>query len=204
MFTSPLSATTDAHGGALPRRRWLAAAGLLALPGLALAAEADADGAAWQALRDGAILLVRHAQAPGVGDPPGFRLGDCATQRNLDATGRAQARRLGERLRAQRVMVGAVWSSRWCRTRETAELAAVGPVREVAAFDSTFGGRDPDGRQAAQARALLLGWRGPGSLVVVTHQVNISALTAGGAASGEGVVLVRDGDGLRVLGRIGP
>ncbi len=174
------------------------------LPALAQAASPAGDEAAWQALRDGAIVLFRHAQAPGIGDPPGFRLGDCATQRNLDATGRAQARRLGERLRAQRVAVGAVWSSRWCRTGETAALAALGPVREMPAFDSIFAGRDPDGRQTAQARALLLGWRGPGALVVVTHQVNISALAGGGAASAEGVVLQREGDTLRVVGRIEP
>src|SRR5690606_31663880 len=102
------------------------------------------------------------------------------------------------------VAVGAVWSSRWCRARETAALAALGPVREMPAFDSIFARRDADGRQTAQARALLLGWRGPGALVVVTHQVNISALAGGGTAPAEGVVLQRDGDALRVAGRIAP
>jgi hypothetical protein len=72
---------------------WLA---LAALP--AQAANSDAT-AAWAALRSGSIVLLRHANAPGVGDPPGFQLDDCSTQRNLDDVGRAQARALGARFR---------------------------------------------------------------------------------------------------------
>ena len=174
------------------------------LAGRASAADPAHELAAWAALRGGAIVLFRHANAPGVGDPPGMRLGDCSTQRNLDDSGRAQARRIGERLRREQVAVAAVWSSQWCRVRDTAELAALEPVREVAAFNSFFGERNAEPAQTAAARALLLGWHERGSLVVFTHQVNISALSAEGAMSGEGVVLRRQDGALKVIGRIWP
>ena len=187
----------------MSRRRAIALA-LALLPAAPLSAAGADEAAAWAALREGAIVLFRHANAPGVGDPPQFKLGDCGTQRNLDESGRAQSRRLGERLKRESVPVSAVWASQWCRTRETAELAALGPVREVAAFNSFFGDRGDEPAQTAAARALLLGWRERGTLVVVTHQVNIRALTGQGAASGEGVVLRRQGQALAVVGRITP
>jgi phosphohistidine phosphatase SixA len=170
----------------------------------AAAAQPQAGQEAWGALRHGAILVLRHASAPGGGDPPGMTLGDCRTQRNLDAGGREQARRIGERLRQEKVAVGAVWSSQWCRTRETAELMKLGPVREMPAFNSFFGDRNAEPAQTAAARELLLVWRGPGALVVSSHQLNISALTGLPTASGEGVVLRRDGGRLEVVGRVQP
>lgn len=165
---------------------------------LALPAQADA------LLQDGRLVLVRHAHAPGGGDPPGFQLGDCSTQRNLDDTGRAQARRLGERVRASGLRIGAVWTSQWCRTRDTAELAFPGLAQEQPAFNSFFGAPERGAAQTRQASALLRAWRGLGLLVVVTHQVNISALTGVVPASGEGVVLSVAGDRLRVEGRLPP
>ena len=195
------------------RRTWLAllCAGLalLALAGSALAqgqasAEAGDEAAAWAALREGNVVIFRHANAPGGGDPSGLKLGDCSTQRNLDASGREQARRIGERLRQERVAVGAVWASQWCRTRETAELLRAGSVRDAPAFNSFFGDRDREPAQTAAAREALRAWRGPGSLVVVTHQVNITALTGVVPASGEGVVLRRRGAQLELMGRLLP
>lgn len=167
-------------------------------------AESAQERAAWAALRAGGIVLFRHANAPGFGDPAGMRLGDCSTQRNLDAEGRAQARRIGARLRQRSVAVGQVWSSQWCRTRETAELIGAGAVRDQPAFNSFFGDRARAAEQTATARELLLAWRGPGALVVVTHQVNISALIDAATASGEGVVLRRVGERLEAVGRIAP
>ncbi len=164
--------------------------------------EEQADAAAWQALRAGAIAVFRHAQAPGVGDPPQFKLGDCSTQRNLDDTGRQQAREIGQRFRSRGVAVGLVIASQWCRARDTAELAFPGQVQSDTALNSFFGNADTQPAQTAALRARLLAWRGPGALVAVSHQVNISALTGLSSASGDGVVLQRVGDALRVVGTI--
>jgi phosphohistidine phosphatase SixA len=164
----------------IPRRILL----FLALPGLASPALAEP---AWDALRDGGIVLFRHAQAPGGGDPPGMRLGDCATQRNLDAAGRAQAVRIGQAFRERGIEVGAVLASGWCRTMETAELAFPGRAAREAAFDSFFADRATGPAQTEAARRLLLAWSGPGALFVSTHQVNITALTAALSASGQGI-----------------
>ena len=174
-----------------------------------LARPASAEDAAWAVLRAGGLVLFRHAIAPGGGDPAGLRLGDCTTQRNLDEAGRAQARRIGDAVRQAGVAVGAVLASEWCRTRETAELAFPGQARAEPAFNSFFGDRGVAEARTDAARDILLRWPGPGALVVVTHQVNITALTArlGGAivpASGEGVVLRRQDGGLVVAGRIRP
>jgi phosphohistidine phosphatase SixA len=170
----------------------------------AAATDAGNDKAAWAALREGAIVLFRHAQAPGVGDPANFSLGDCRTQRNLDTTGQAQARRIGDRLKREGVPVSALWSSQWCRARDSAALFALGPVREVGAFNSFFGAQGDEATQTAAARKLLLGWRQGGTLVVVTHQVNIRALTGRTIDSAEGVVLRRRGANLQVVGQVRP
>ncbi|WP_207622798.1 histidine phosphatase family protein [Falsiroseomonas algicola] len=171
---------------------------------LLAALPARAEEPAWQALREGGIVLFRHANAPGGGDPPGFRPGDCATQRNLDDAGRAQARRIGEALRGAGVTVGAVLASAWCRTTETADLAFPGRVATEPAFNSFFADRSTAAAQTAAARAMLLAWQGPGALFVSTHQVNITALTGIVPAPGEGVVLRRQGDAVIVIGRIRP
>ena len=171
----------------------------------AFATHAQAD--AWAELaRPGSIVLFRHATAPGVGDPEGFRLDECATQRNLSDAGRAEARRIGGRFRQNGIRVGLVLTSRWCRTLETAQLAFGPDVRDEPAFDSFFG-KDDRARdaQTRRAREILSAWRGPGTLVVVTHQVNITALTGGGAASAEGVVVRSGADGkLQVVATIAP
>lgn len=146
----------------------------------------------------GDVLLMRHALAPGGGDPPGLVLGDCSTQRKLSDEGRAQARAIGERLRALPVPVTALWASPWCRTQETARLAfPTLPLQTQPAFGSFFAEREREAAQTRVARRLLDGWRGPGLLLVVTHQVNITALTEVFPASGE-VVQWRRG---AVLGR---
>ena len=169
-----------------------------------LASPARADEAAWSAMSDGAIVLLRHANAPGGGDPPGFKLDDCRTQRNLDEAGRAQARRIGQAFRERGITVGGVRSSQWCRARETADLAFPKLRRDEPAFNSFFSARETEPAQTAAARRLLSRWQGPGVLVVVAHQVNITALTGVAPASGEMVVArVVDGQ-LQVLGRAAP
>ncbi len=191
-----------------PSRRRVLATACKSLPPVLLAGPASAAGeaAAGEALRGGggAVALFRHATAPGAGDPPGMRLGDCSTQRNLDEAGRAQARRIGEAFRAEGVVVGAVLVSRWCRAAETAELAFPGLAEAEPAFDSLFAEREEGRARTARARRVLLDWGGPGALVAITHQVNITALTGVAPSSGEGVVLRRSGGDLVVVGRMTP
>jgi hypothetical protein len=103
--------------GMRPRRPW---AGLASLLLLAIAAAFTppllADDAAAERLREpGAVLLIRHALAPGIGDPENFQLGDCATQRNLSDEGRQQARAIGRWLRSRGIQHARVYSSQWCR-----------------------------------------------------------------------------------------
>ena len=188
--------------GLLLHRLLLPIVAVLAFAG---AARADAGAeAAWTVLSQGGVVLFRHANAPGGGDPEGMRLGDCSTQRNLDAEGRAQAARIGEAFRARAIAVGAVLVSQWCRTTETADIAFPGRVKAEPAFNSFFG-RPADGpAQTRAALAVLDAWRGPGALVVTTHQVNITALTGIFPASGEGIVLDRRNGAWTVIGRIRP
>ncbi|MGF7160304.1 hypothetical protein FHS85_001927 [Rhodoligotrophos appendicifer] len=175
-------------------------AAFLPAPGFA----AGPDDAAWQALSADGIVLFRHATAPGIGDPPGMSLEDCSTQRNLSEAGRAQARQIGARFRDRGVAPGAVLTSRWCRARETADLAFPGRAKVEPAFDSFFGNQQSREAQTRAARALLLAWRGPGVLFVSTHQVNITALTGRVPSSGEGIVLKPEGDELVILGSLKP
>jgi len=112
------------------------------------------ESAAWAALRkDGAVALVRHGEAPGVGDPQHWKLGDCNTQRNLDDAGRAQARALGARLKAERIQVARLLASPWCRTLETATLLGVGTVQPEPTFSNAFVLSERRGELSAGARA---------------------------------------------------
>lgn len=171
---------------------------LMCIHGSAAAAEG------WSSVAEGTIVLFRHAHAPGGGDPPGFKLNDCSTQRNLSGEGKAQARRMGAEFRQRRIDVGAVWSSQWCRTRETADLAFPGKRMDQPAFNSFFSAQDRAAQHTKDAQQLLSSWRGPGVLVVVTHQVNITALTEVVPGSGEGVVVKPTASGLQTVGRITP
>ncbi len=149
-----------------------------------------------------AALLMRHAHAPGTGDPPGFRLDDCATQRTLSPHGRAQARAWGEALRAMGLARATVLSSAWCRCRETAELLGLGPVAHHPALDRLGAGADTAER-TARLRSVLSNWRG-GALVFVTHQGNITALTGLVPAQGEAVVIRTGNSAGEVIATIDP
>jgi phosphohistidine phosphatase SixA len=160
---------------------------------------------------DGTIVLFRHANAPGIGDPPNFKLDDCKSQRNLDAAGRVQAKRLGEYLRLKGAKVQRVVSSQWCRCLDTASIAfepeiqkKTLEVRPAPAFNSFFRKNETEAAQTVEALKQLNEWRGPGTLVVVTHQVNISAITGEPAMAGEGVVMRQVDGKLKVLSRIQP
>jgi phosphohistidine phosphatase SixA len=150
---------------------------------------------AWAALvKGGHVALIRHGNAPPGygGDPPGFKIDDCKTQRNLDEQGRGEARALGEAFRNHGVRVDRILSSPWCRCLETARLMAVGPVQESWALV-------PDRYPSSPIRLLELkeivsAWRGPGTLVLVTHALTVRALLGFLPTQGETVVL-RPGTG---------
>jgi broad specificity phosphatase PhoE len=150
-----------------------------------------ADDAALRTLSlPGHVLLLRHAQAPGVGDPAGMKLEDCSTQRNLDARGRAQAKQLGERLRAAGLQAPRVYTSQWCRCRDTARLLQLGPVTELTALNSFFSEPETRTERIEALRAFLDALPRDGvPVVLVTHQLTITALTGYFPASGEGLIL---------------
>jgi broad specificity phosphatase PhoE len=142
----------------------------------------------------GLVVLMRHAEAPGTGDPPDFKLDDCATQRNLGDGGRAQAARIGERLRQLGIDQARVLSSQWCRCLETARLLDLGPVREMPALNSFFGRQEEEKDRTTQLRQFLADLPRDGKpVVLVTHQVTVTALTGIFPASGEAVLLRANG-----------
>jgi hypothetical protein len=173
------------------RRQWLASGAALALPAWAAPGETLE-----QALRStqaaGSVLMFRHALAPGTFDPPGFKLGDCATQRNLNDEGRQQARQLGAWFAARQLRPTRVRSSPWCRCQETARLAFGDRVEPWAALGSPRAGDEKSNAQALnqmrEALAAVVN-RGAAFEVWVTHMFVFSAFLGEGAGSGEGVLL---------------
>jgi broad specificity phosphatase PhoE len=155
------------------------------------------DDAAWNRLRKGGmVVLMRHAATePGFGDPAGFRLDDCETQRNLSDEGRAHARRIGERFRAERVSVAQVYTSPWCRCRETAMLA-FGRAEDWTPLSSFFDfpHQEPEFSERVRKRIGTYARSKPaGNVVMVTHNVNIAALSKHSVATGEMVLMRPDG-----------
>jgi len=154
-----------------------------------------------------AVLLMRHALAPGIGDPAGYKLQDCKSQRNLDATGRAQAQKTGQWLKAQGVGNALVFTSAWCRCKETAENLAFGtPVLEPS-LNSFF----DDMRQGPQSNMNLqkfivgqLKSKGDKALILVTHHVNIAEFTGENVGSGDMVLAKVNSAGKLVSFKIYP
>jgi len=153
------------------------------------------------------VLLMRHALAPGIGDPAGYKLQDCKSQRNLDATGRAQAQKTGQWLKAQGVGNALVFTSAWCRCKETAENLAFGtPVLEPS-LNSFF----DDMRQGPQSNVNLqkfivgqLKSKGDKALILVTHHVNIAEFTRENVGSGDMVLAKVNSAGKLVSFKIYP
>lgn len=141
------------------------------------------------------VALMRHALAPGIGDPDNFRLDDCATQRNLSQTGRDQAVKIGNRLKEAGIESADVFTSQWCRCLETAELLGFGSPTPLPALNSFF--RDFE-KKEAQTEALsswLQNQPLERPLILVTHQVNITAFSSIFPDSGEIVLMRRSSDG---------
>jgi phosphohistidine phosphatase SixA len=152
----------------------------------------------------GHILMIRHALAPGSGDPPNFKIGDCATQRNLDDTGRNQARSIGVWLRNNDVTSARVYSSQWCRCLETARLLNLGPVQELAALNSFYERTQDRGPNLKALNDFISQQPVKGELIVlVTHFVTIAGIAGTGVSSGEGVLLALHEDApYTVVGRL--
>jgi phosphohistidine phosphatase SixA len=176
---------------------------LLLLAGSPLVARAD--DALWALLKGGGqVILIRHATAPGTFDPPGVRLDDCATQRNLSEEGREEARRIGAAFRAQVIPVAKVLSSRWCRCMETARLA-FGRVEHWWALDGARPGSSQEASRTAELRAFASQPFTGGNVVLVSHNFNIRALTGLSPVSGEMIVLTPAGnETFTIAGRIAP
>lgn len=179
-----------------------AAAGLLCL--VAARGTTAADELNPPIPTSGHVLMIRHALAPGTGDPAHFRIGDCSTQRNLDERGRAQARRIGRWLREHGVDSAGVFSSQWCRCRETAELLDLGAVAELPALNSFFERPQDRAPNLAALRSFLENQPTNGELtILVTHHVTIAAITGQSVSSGQGVILrLLDGGTFEVVGRL--
>ena len=164
---------------------------------------AQPNEALWSELsKSGHVVLMRHAvTTPGAGDPPGMRLDDCSTQRNLTEHGRQHARRIGDEFRARRISVDRVMSSPWCRCIETARLA-FGKAEVWQPLSNLFGRSENEAKQVTQLRAFVSQPRSA-SAVLVTHGSTIAALTGISAGTGEMVVVAPEGDGkFAVRGRL--
>jgi len=176
---------------------------LIITPGLA-AAEPDE---AWAALvKGGHVAVIRHGNAPPGygGDPPGFRFDDCKTQRNLDDMGREQARALGEAFRKHGVRVDRIVASPVCRCLETGQLMAIGSVETSWALLPDTG---PSPARFLELKEMVSSWRGPGTLVLVTHALSVRPLTGFLPAQAETVVLQPAPENPRggsLVGRIAP
>ncbi len=147
------------------------------------------------------FVMIRHATAPGFSDPPGMRLDDCGTQRNLSDEGRQEAARVGAALRAAGLARARVYSSQWCRCLDTARQLALGDPTPLPVLNSFFD--DPTLAQP-QSRALR-DWLAAADLskpvVLVTHQVNMTALTGQSPQTGELFVVRRQAGELTLVAR---
>ena len=162
----------------------------------------NASEQAWKIAQEGdKIILIRHSLAPGGGDPAGFKVDDCKTQRNLNRTGINQSKKIGKLFKKNKVPVDQVLSSQWCRCKDTAKHA-FGDFREFTALNSTF--QSPydknEGKQLNELYDYVNKWDGKGkNLVLVTHYSIITAVTNAVPSSGEIVITNKDFD---VLGSI--
>ncbi|EKQ71255.1 phosphohistidine phosphatase SixA [Leptolyngbyaceae cyanobacterium JSC-12] len=168
---------------------------------------AASDDSSWQVLQQeqqGMVVIMRHAEAPGTGDPPDFQLSDCSTQRNLSAAGRSQAIRIGQAFRQRNIQIARVLSSQWCRCLDTARLLNLTPVEPFALLNSFFQNQRIERQQTRALQQFIFDqWKTQGVIILVTHQVNITALTNIFPQSGEMVVLqVLPNNQTRVVGQI--
>lgn len=182
---------------------WLGAGAACCVLPASAADDADSARLVAQLRRGGNIILMRHAATvPGIGDPDGFVLTQCATQRNLSDKGRGDAARIGAAFVRLGIPVNEVLSSRWCRCLDTARLV-FGRVEPAPMLDSMFRADDSDtARQLQDVASWLRRRQGGGNVVMVTHDVNIQALARRVLRQGEMVVATHHEGVLRVMGTL--
>ena len=162
----------------------------------------NASDQPWNLAQEGnKIILIRHSLAPGGGDPPGFKINDCKTQRNLNLTGIKQSKKIGKLFKQNKVPVDQVLSSQWCRCKDTAKYA-FGNYKEFTALNSTF--QSPynrnEGKQLKELYNFVKKWDGKGkNLILITHYSIITAVTTAVPSSGEIVIADKN---FKVLGTI--
>tara|TARA_A100000164_G_scaffold345121_1_gene344720 strand:+ start:184 stop:744 length:561 start_codon:yes stop_codon:yes gene_type:complete len=146
----------------------------------------------WAPAKDGdKIILIRHSKAPGFGDPPGFKINDCETQRNLSKKGIEQSEKIGKLFKKNEIKIDQVLSSQWCRCKDTAKYAFK-KYKEFPALNSTF--QPPFDKNAKnqikELKDYIKKWKGNGgNLVLITHYVIITAITDVAPRSGEIVII---------------
>ena len=156
----------------------------------------------WKPAQEGnKVLLIRHSLAPGGGDPTGFKIDDCKTQRNLNRKGINQSKKIGKLFKKNKVPIDQVLSSQWCRCKDTAKYA-FGKYEEFTALNSTF--QSPfdknEGKQLKDLYSYVKKWNGNGkNLVLITHYSIITAVTNAVPSSGEIVITDKN---FKVLGTI--
>ena len=145
-------------------------------------------------LQDGQhVLLMRHADAPGYGDPAGYVIGQCSTQRNLGDYGKRQAKVIGVWLTNQGIQKADVFSSPWCRCLDTANFLNKGPTKIEPSLASFFDNMSLEKRQTKELEGFIkseLAKQSKAPLILVTHHVNIEAYTGKVVGVGD-MVLVR-------------
>lgn len=189
----------------MPRRltNLLGAPAITLIAALSQFGYADTPAVPDELSRPGVHAIMRHVIAPGTGDPEGFELDDCSTQRNLDDRGREQARMIGRAFREAGVAFDRILTSQWCRCRETADLLGLGKTEDFPALNSFFQDRSTRSEQTAQLRDFIGSLPDSEKILLVTHQVNITALTGRGIASGEVFLIEVDGGGrVEVIGEL--
>jgi len=164
---------------------------LLIIIFLTFSIELQANENKWKPAQDGdKIIMIRHALAPGRGDPKGFKIDDCTTQRNLDEIGINQSKNIGKLFIEKKIKIDQVLSSQWCRCKDTAKYAFKN-YKEFSALNSTFSPPfdKKEKQQIEELRNFVQKWDGQGgNLILVTHYVVILAMTGRAPSSGELVI----------------
>ena len=137
----------------------------------------------------GKLIFIRHAYAPGGGDPENFNIYDCSTQRNLSENGKIQSRKIGNFFTENKIKIEKVYSSEWCRCKETASLAFEN-FKTKSFLNSFFSSKFAQNKnsQMKDFQKFLLDWDEKTNLVFVTHYVVISEILDYPSSSGEIVI----------------